>query len=137
MLVVSVHVVGPDYRQHLRTLVDDLSVAIEGQRFVIGGDLNAARHLDDVYGGQWFTHFFEDLARRNFYDCHWARHGKEVQSFWGHQARQAYQCDHYLVDAATNKDVIGCHVIDNTSVRQLSDHGPIQLDLGIGPRGTV
>jgi endonuclease/exonuclease/phosphatase family metal-dependent hydrolase len=135
-LVASVHVGPPDYKKHLRTLLDDLSQAADGRRFVIGGDLNAARHWDDVYGGRWYTKYFEDLGQRHFHDCHWAQHGKEVQSFWGHQAREAYQCDHLFVDEATAPNVSECAIVDNADVRRLSDHGPIHLtirDIDEGP----
>jgi hypothetical protein len=130
-LFVSVHVGPPDYRGNLRTLADALTTIVGTRCFVIGGDLNAARHCDEVYGGQWFNRYFNDLARRHFHDCHWAQHGEEVQSFWGHQAREAYQCDHLFADEATARLVSECAVIDNADVRALSDHGPIFLDIGI------
>jgi hypothetical protein len=47
-LVVSVHVGPPNYRRHLRGLVGVLSEAVAGYQFVVGGDLNAARHVDVV-----------------------------------------------------------------------------------------
>ena len=128
-LVASVHVGPPDYKKHLRMLADGLSEAVDGRRFVVGGDFNAARHWDDVYGGCWYTNYFDDLAQRRFHDCHWAQHGKEVQSFWGHQAREAYQCDHLFVDPATAPHVSDCAIVDNADVRRLSDHGPIQLTI--------
>lgn len=128
-LFLSVHVGPPNYRKHLRGLADALTPLLDGRRFVVGGDLNAARHLDDVYGGKWFTRYFEDLAVRQFHDCHWAQHGKEVQSFWGHQAREAYQCDHVFTDSTTAQGVSACAVIDNPDVRALSDHGPLELTI--------
>lgn len=70
------------------TATETLTTRFGDQRFVFAGDLNAARHLDDVYGGRWFTRDFAGLAERHSYDCHWSQHGKEVQSFWGHQARE-------------------------------------------------
>ena len=128
-LFVSVHVGPPNYREHLSGLATALTPVLEGRRFVFGGDLNAARHLDDVYGGQWFSRYFEDFAGRRFHDGHWAQHGKEVQSFWGHQAREKYQCDHLFVDGATAESVSDCVIIDNAVVRALSDHGPLSLTL--------
>jgi hypothetical protein len=55
ILLASVHVGPRNYKKHLLTLVDELSAICAGRRFVLGGDLNAARHLDDVYGARWFT----------------------------------------------------------------------------------
>src|SRR5688572_26341622 len=37
-LFFSLHVGPPNYRKHLRTLVDQLAAAVAGERFVIGGD---------------------------------------------------------------------------------------------------
>ena len=59
---LSVHVGPPNYRRHLRVLVDRLSSVLTGTSFVVAGDLNAARHVDVVYGGKWFGRFFRDLS---------------------------------------------------------------------------
>ena len=129
VLIVSIHVGPPDYKSHLNTAADRLGAAVRGRRFVVGGDLNAARHWDHVYGGHWFQQFFEDLSTREFYDCHWQVHQKETQSFWGRQAKHPYQCDHVFVDARTSRAVGDCRIIDNPIVRTLSDHGPLHLHL--------
>jgi endonuclease/exonuclease/phosphatase family metal-dependent hydrolase len=126
-LVASVHVGPPNYRKHLRILADELSAAVAERRFVVGGDLNAARCIDKVYKGRWFTRYFDDLERRHFYDCHWRQHGREIQSFWGRQAKNPYQCDHLFVDAATGRTRPRCQIIDNPAVREFSDHGPMVL----------
>ena len=129
LLAISVHVGGPTYRKNLQVLAEALSAAVANHEFIAGGDLNAARHLDDVQGGKWFTKYFDDLTARGFVDCHWTRHGKEVQSFWGRQAQNKYQCDHFFADAGTDTVVTICHVVDNSDVRHLSDHGPVLLEL--------
>ena len=102
---------------------------VAGATVVVGGDLNAARHVDSVYGGRWFTRFFDELAARHFHDCHWAAHGREQQTFWGHQTKEKYQCDHLFVDMSTARRVLECSVIDNEDVRSFSDHGPLQLTI--------
>lgn len=132
-LFLSIHVGPPNYRKHLRALVEQLSATVAGHQFVLGGDLNAARHLDDVQGGRWFTRFFEDLRARDFHDCHWALQGREVQTFWGPQARELYQCDHLFVDRSTASRVRQCVVIDTAEVRTLSDHGPLALLVEVPP----
>lgn len=128
-IIASIHVGPPDYRKHLQTLLEELSTSIADKRFLVGGDLNAARHIDDVYGGHWHSRYFEELAKRGFHDCHWAKHRKEEQSFWGHQAKEAYQCDHLFVDNLTAKHVTECNIVDNDRVRTLSDHGPMSLTI--------
>ncbi len=54
-------------------------------------------------------------------------HGREVQSFWGHQAKNPYQVDHVFVDAPGAAKIRSCEVIDDERVRALSDHGPLLL----------
>ena len=136
-VIASMHVGPPNYRKHLLALADALSTSVGDRRFVVGGDLNAARHLDDVNGGRWFTAYFDNLAKRNLYDCHWAQHGKEVQSFWGHQAREPYQCDHFFADGLTSRQVSNCTITDNVIVRGFSDHGPLILDIEDGSSRAV
>jgi len=133
LLIASVHVGPGDYKENRRVLIDALIAATAGRRFVVGGDLNTARHWDAVYGGRTHANFFKMLEEHGFYDCHWAQHGREVQSFWGHQTREAYQCDHFFTDRTTADlgQVLNCVVVDNPQVRALSDHGLLRLELGI------
>jgi endonuclease/exonuclease/phosphatase family metal-dependent hydrolase len=133
ILLASLHVASGNYREHRRVLTETLAKVTAGKRFVVGGDVNAARHWDDVYGGRIHARFFETLADHGFHDCHWAQHGREVQTFWGHQTREAYQCDHLFVDRQTAGlgQVRNCVVVDNSRVRALSDHGLLRLELAI------
>jgi exonuclease III len=131
LFLASVHVGPGNYKENRRVLTRKLIKVTTGRRFVVGGDLNAARHWDEVYGGRTHMQFFETLKNHGFHDCHYAQHGKEIQSFWGHQAREAYQCDHLLTDATTGAQTVSCAVIDNPEVRALSDHGPLRLELAI------
>ncbi len=78
-------------------------------------------------GGNGIIGSFNSLADRGFYDCHWAVNGKEVQSFWGPEACEAYQDDHVFIDTDHASSVVNCEVIDNRIVRELSDHGPMLL----------
>ena len=135
LLLASVHVGPGDYKENRRVVVQKLRKLTAGKRFVVGGDVNAARHWDTVYGGRTHAEFFATLGRCGFHDCHWAQHGREVQSFWGRQAKEAYQCDHIFTDTTTGEGLIrACAVIDNAEVRALSDHGPLRLEVAIDLR---
>jgi hypothetical protein len=67
-----------------------------------------------------------------FYEAHWAIHGKEVQSFWGRQAKEKYQDDHFFVTNAWASRVSDPNVVDNEVVRRVSDHGPVVFDPDAG-----
>lgn len=125
LLLVSAHVGPGNYQKHRLTLAEVVGQLVVERRFVVGGDFNTARHWDTVYGGRQHTAFFEDLARRGFHDCHWKKNEREVQSFWGHQAKEPYQCDHLFTDKSTSDSVVKCFIVDNPIVRALSDHGPV------------
>jgi endonuclease/exonuclease/phosphatase family metal-dependent hydrolase len=115
-------------------LVDAVTVAAaeDDRAFVIGGDLNASRGFDAVYGGKRYATFFADVTKRGFHDCLFALHGAESQSFWGPAAKHAYQLDHVFVDARSGKSVKTARVIDTPETRRLSDHGPVVIDLTDG-----
>lgn len=87
----SVHVGPKDYRQHLVNIQDSICELLNEQLVVVGGDFNAARHWDTVHGGNWYTNYFLSLLENGFHDCHWGIHGREIQSFWGQQAKAKYQ----------------------------------------------
>lgn len=92
----SVHVSTEDHQKNLRAVIDVLPPEVSGRRFVVGGDFNAAPHYDRVYKKNVYGWFFESFATNGFHDCHFGLHAKEVQSFWGRQAKEAYQDDHFL-----------------------------------------
>lgn len=129
MLFASAHVGPKNYRKHLRTLAGTMHAIAAGRRFVFGGDLNAARNIDVVYGGRWYQRYFSDLEQRGFHDCHWALHGREIQSFWGRQARHEYQCDHLFTDTETARLVQSCAIVSSPTIHDLSDHAPMVLEL--------
>lgn len=127
-VAVSVHVsTRGNQKRFLRSLVDALVPMLKGERFILGGDFNAAREYNErLYG--WF---FDDLMSRGFHDCHRAIHRREVTSFWGHQApKGGIQDDHLFIDVASAPNVLSCEVVDNPEVRRLSDHGPLVLVIG-------
>jgi len=133
LTVVSVHIY-PGKEQHvdLQRLVDLLDHTFAGQAVLVGGDFNAARRFDEVYGGKMHGTFFAAMDAAGLHEVHWAIHGREIQTFWGRQAKEAYQDDHFFIAKAWTSRVRSCTVIDNELVRRLSDHGPVVLELDIG-----
>ena len=132
LTVVSVHVYpGKEQYTDLKRLVDLLGSAFMGQGVLVGGDFNAARRFDEVYGGKKYQTFFAAMKTAGLHDVHWGIHGHEVQSFWGHQATEAYQDDHFFIAKAWSTCIRSCNIIDNEIVRRVSDHGPVVLELDI------
>lgn len=129
ILVASVHVDTKDQRRNLQALVDAFEPALAGRRFIVGGDFNAARRWDVVYKKNVYGWLFDALGEIGAHDCHFGLHEREDQSFWGHQAKEAYQLDHLFVDRKAAPRVVSCAVLTTDDTRRLSDHSPLVLDL--------
>ena len=134
LIVVGVHVY-PGARQHsdLARLNELVSRSFGHTPVLVGGDFNAARRFDEVYGGRKHRTFFDGMVSMGLCDVHFGIHGREVQSFWGHQTREKYQDDHFFLTEAWVPRVRSCFVVDNEDVRRLSDHGPLVLELDVSP----
>lgn len=129
-VVASVHVDTKDQKKNLLTLLDALVQVTEGRRFIIGGDFNACRRYDEVYKKNAYRWFFDELGQRGFHDCHYGVHGREERTFWGHQAKEAYQLDHFFIESTGKARVRSCVVITTDDTKRLSDHSPVLLELG-------
>lgn len=132
LVVGSVHVYpGHRHAQDLAELTRVASSLSDDAAVLIGGDFNAARRFDEVYGGTKHRSFFEGMGARGLRDVHFALHGREVQTFWGHQAKEKYQDDHFFLSESWAARVRSCQVVDNETVRELSDHAAVVLELRI------
>lgn len=122
--VLSVHTYpGNGLHDDLASLTRWLPAAPEA---IVAGDFNAARALRKKHPA-----FFAGMRDAGFADAHWHQHEREVRSFWGHQAVNGYQCDHFFVSHALLAGVRRCDVIDCSETRELSDHGPLVLELAL------
>lgn len=126
LYLASLHVGTSNQRRALRGLIDGLASVVAGRRFVVGGDLNAARDWGDRDAYGWF---FRELEERGLHDCHFGLHGRQDQSFWRHDARAGAQLDHLFVDPETRKALTGSRVITNEATKRLSDHSPLVAEL--------
>ena len=112
----------PDCQEH--PFINDLAfIALarlfEGDRFVAAGDWNTCRRYR---GG---PEFFARAASRGWFECH--REPEEPSYFRG--SAGMYQLDHAFCDSATANSLTSCHVIVDETVRSVSDHAPLVVDL--------
>jgi endonuclease/exonuclease/phosphatase family metal-dependent hydrolase len=129
VLIASVHVATNEQAQWLASLRGALERLLPDHRLIVGGDFNATRHWDKVHGGKFYTTFFDSMQAAGFFECYWRLHGGETQTFWGRQSIEAYQDDHFFVNESLGSKVVECEVIDNPTVRKLSDHAPVRLEI--------
>jgi len=109
-----------------------------GDRFIVGGDLNTARAAALEWPSYGHREFWNALDASVFRDCYYILHGCERQSFWREwllgkppTIGNSLMDDHVLVDAETITHVKKCRVWDTKQVRELSDHGPVVVDLDL------
>ena len=130
--VVGVHVYPGDQHQiALRSLAESFGAAAKVTPLIVAGDFNSARHFDTVYRTNNHKWFFDAMTAAGLEDAHWAKHGREKQSFWGRQAKEPYQDDHVFVSAGWADRVTSCDIVDNEVVRRLSDHGPVVFEVDV------
>ena len=130
--VASVHVYPGDKQYaDLRRLSELLGPISAERPILVGGDFNAARRFDEVHGGKKYRASFEAMDAAGLHEVHWRLHGREVQSFWGRQTKEAYQDDHFFISKSWASRVRSCEVIDNDLVRRVSDHGPVVMELDV------
>jgi len=122
--VFSVHV-GPESWKNQEALEPWLVGQVQAEPSLVGGDINTSRAFSAKHKA-----YLNRLIESGVHDCHWARHKREVPSFWGRQSRKAkYQDDHFFASRSLAGSVSDCRVDDNPQTRILSDHGPVVLDL--------
>jgi exonuclease III len=118
----------------LRQSFDEIRPLL-GKRFILGGDLNTARQAHLAWPHTGHGDFWDDVGT-------WGLHeplplgGREQQSYWGHWALNrpptlgnTLQDDHVLLDAELFRTVKRCRIWDTRQVRELSDHGPVVVDI--------
>ncbi len=129
---VSVHLYphsGKAHQDNLRALLDTLTLAANGRRFVVGGDINASRRFDVICTAESRTVTSSPLPRwrnRELHDCHFGLHAKEERTFWG---QGEYQLDHFFVESSRARSVRACEVLTTAETQRLSDHSPVLLEL--------
>ncbi|MCC6651530.1 MAG: endonuclease/exonuclease/phosphatase family protein [Candidatus Eisenbacteria bacterium] len=127
LTVASFHVYPDDnQKEDLPRIVELARSEFARSPAVFGGDFNCARKFGGMY-----ARFFEAMGTAGFCEpC--CKDGKEGWSFWGRQAKEKYQDDHFFVSESWAPRVQSCQTINEGVVRTVSDHGPVVLELDVG-----
>jgi endonuclease/exonuclease/phosphatase family metal-dependent hydrolase len=106
---------------------------VEGRRFVVGGDWNTSRWLDehgvaDVAGAA----FFARAESAGWVEVSLDADGGEGKSWYGSSSPRTHQADHIFTDGFT-ATAVRSFAIEPWPVATLglSDHAPLMLDLGL------
>jgi endonuclease/exonuclease/phosphatase family metal-dependent hydrolase len=135
--IASIHARVIDRRviPGLRTILDRIASASSGHS-LIGGDFNTARAAATAWPENGHGDFWSALDESELRDCYFSLHGAERQSYWREWNRNtpptignSLMDDHILVDEGVYQQVKMCTIWDTRQVRELSDHGPVVVDL--------
>jgi endonuclease/exonuclease/phosphatase family metal-dependent hydrolase len=117
----------------LRETFDELRPQLR-DRFVVGGDLNTARAAARAWPAHGHGEFWEDIEAWGFREP--LPLGEERQSYWREWQNNkpptignSLQDDHVFLDSGTFQHVKRSVIWDTREVRELSDHGPVVVDL--------
>jgi endonuclease/exonuclease/phosphatase family metal-dependent hydrolase len=105
--------------------------------FIVGGDLNTARAAARAWPANGHGEFWEDVEAWGFREA-LPFDGVERQSFWREWRHNkqptignSLQDDHIFLDNGTFKHIRRSLIWDTREVRDLSDHGPVVVDLDL------
>lgn len=145
--IANIHSRLDDNKHVVQKVIPNLRKTFEvvlsalGERFIVGGDLNTARSLDIAYGPQYGHGDFWREVDAGLLKEALPGENEERQSYWGRggdntgPTGNTLQDDHLFFDAETFKLVSESRVWDTPKVRELSDHGPIVVDLKLPSPG--
>ena len=85
-----------------------------------------SRRTPRDFGNGVTTRQAEPTLAADRLDAAFALDGRTYARAWEALSRKSVQV------TAWSKRVLSCDVIDNDTVRRLSDHGPVVLELGVG-----
>lgn len=133
LLLISIHAPIDGYgyiMPNLQPIFDAVKKITKSKRFVVGGDLNAARLWDEIGGTNHHRKFFQNIDKSGFYDCVWNTHGREIQTFFGKGVKNPFQNDHLFIDESSKDRLKSCEILEYKEPLNLfSDHVPIVMKL--------
>lgn len=127
---------------NLHRVLSDLTGILNGhlgkRDIILGGDLNASKQLDSIYGNNSHKIFFdrlEDFGLKNSFDLN--SNTDFVQTLRHHKSKINWQNDYLFFSNKIAKGFIGCKVIESEEVRRFSDHNPVVVTLNISNASAV
>ncbi|MGH8542089.1 MAG: endonuclease/exonuclease/phosphatase family protein [Gammaproteobacteria bacterium] len=116
----------------LYVIFADLGRLLPEKSFIVGGDFNAARLMDQsswMAGGN--SEFFDKIESSGFRSALAKFHDGEVQTYFKKNSRP-YQLDHLYCDEESLGRLARCMVIEHpVKALDLSDHAPIVADFAL------
>jgi hypothetical protein len=96
-----------------------------GSRFLVGGDYNYSRLLDETLGERGNNEFFDRIGKEGFVSLHRLFHASDERTYF-HPTHAHHQLDYLYADAPVAAQTLSCFVNGQTPY---SDHSPVIADL--------
>jgi len=118
----------------LHRMLSDLTGILNGhvggrRQIILGGDLNASLQCDQNDGGKAHGIFFQRLEDFRLKNCFEPFYKDFVQTHRHHLSKKPWQNDYFFISRKLVKNLKSCTVLDNETVRKLSDHNPVMIEL--------
>jgi len=118
----------------LHRMLSDLTGILNGhiggnRKIVLGGDLNASIQCDIYYGGKAHQLLFQRLEDFKLKNCFAPFFNDFVQTHRHNRSNEPWQNDYFFISKTLFKNLKSCVVLDNETVRRLSDHNPVLIEL--------
>ncbi len=120
---------------NLHRIFSDLTGILEGiktkHRVIIGGDLNASLQIDEQQVGNSHEAFFIRLKEFGLKNCFDDYYSDFVQTHRHSRSKKPWQNDYFFISNKLALKLENCEVIDNSLVREYSDHNPVIIELDL------
>ncbi len=120
---------------NLHRMFSDLTEILEFKdtkhRVIIGGDFNASKQIDEIQTGDSHRVFFDRLKEFGLVNCFDNYFEEYVQTHRHSRSEKPWQNDYFFISKRLEKQLKNCEVLDNESVRKLSDHNPVLIELDV------
>jgi exonuclease III len=120
---------------NLHRIFSDLTRILEFKetkhRVIIGGDLNASQQIDEIQTGNAHRVFFDRLKEFGLVNCFDNYYQDYVQTHRHSRSKKPWQNDYFFISKRSEKYLKNCEVLDNDTVRKLSDHNPVVIELNV------
>ena len=101
------------------------------RKIILGGDFNVSRQFDEKYNYPSHSIVFDRIEDFGLINCTQKFFSKHVQTHVHNKSKFEWQDDYLFVSKNIANLITDCQVLANESMRELSDHYPVIIDVKV------